>query len=80
MRKILVKMLLIGKATRRTSSFLKVYLERRVRPVLFVLYVYRGERVYEIKFMTILASWTYFIGARSSNISQIDIGKIVAKN
>lgn len=79
MRKILVKMLLIGKATRRTSSFLKVYLERRVR-VLFVLYVYRGERVYEIKFMTILASWTYFIGVRSSNISQIDIGKIVAKN
>lgn len=79
MRKILVKMLLIGKATRRTSTFLKVYLERRVR-VLFVLYVYRGERVYEIKFMTILASWTYFIGARSSNISQIDIGKIVAKN
>lgn len=79
MRKILVKMLLIGKATRRTSSFLKVYLERRVR-VLFALYVYRGERVYEIKFMTILASWTYFIGARSSNISQIDIGKIVAKN
>lgn len=79
MRKILVKMLLIGKATRRTSTFLKVYLERRVR-VLFVSYVYRGERVYEIKFMTILASWTYFIGARSSNISQIDIGKIVAKN
>lgn len=79
MRKILVKMLLIGKATRRTSTFLKVYLERRVR-VLFALYVYRGERVYEIKFMTILASWTYFIGARSSNISQIDIGKIVAKN
>lgn len=79
MRKILVKMLLIGKATRRTSTFLKVYLERRVR-VLFVLYVYRGERVYEIKFMTILASWTYFIGVRSSNISQIDIGKIVAKN
>lgn len=79
MRKILVKMLLIGKATRRTSSFLKVYLERRVR-VLFVSYVYRGERVYEIKFMTILASWTYFIGVRSSNISQIDIGKIVAKN
>lgn len=79
MRKILVKMLLIGKATRRTSSFLKVYLERRVR-VLFALYVYRGERVYEIKFMTILASWTYFIGVRSSNISQIDIGKIVAKN
>lgn len=72
MRKILVKMLLIGKATRRTSSFLKVYLERRVR-VLLALYVYRGERVYEIKFMTILASWTYFIGARSSNISQIDI-------
>lgn len=72
MRKILVKMLLIGKATRRTSSFLKVYLERRVR-VLFVSYVYRGERVYEIKFMTILASWTYFIGVRSSNISQIDI-------
>lgn len=71
MRKILVKMLLIGKATRRTSTFLKVYLERRVR-VLFV-YVYRGERVYEIKFMTILASWTYFIGVRSSNISQIDI-------
>lgn len=79
MRKILVKMLLIGKATRRTSTFLKVYLERRVR-VLFVSYVYRGERVYEIKFMTILASWTYFIGVRSSNISQIDIGKIVAKN
>lgn len=79
MRKILVKMLLIGKATRRTSSFLKVYLERRVR-VLFVSYVYRGERVYEIKFMTILASWTYFISVRSSNISQIDIGKIVAKN
>lgn len=79
MRKILVKMLLIGKATRRTSTFLKVYLERRVR-VLFVSYVYRGERIYEIKFMTILASWTYFIGARSSNISQIDIGKIVAKN
>lgn len=79
MRKILVKMLLIGKATRRTSTFLKVYLERRVR-VLFALYVYRGERVYEIKFMTILASWTYFIGVRSSNISQIDIGKIVAKN
>lgn len=79
MRKILVKMLLIGKATRRTSTFLKVYLETRVR-VLFVSYVYRGERVYEIKFMTILASWTYFIGARSSNISQIDIGKIVAKN
>lgn len=79
MRKILVKMVLIGKATRRTSTFLKVYLERRVR-VLFVLYVYRGERVYEIKFMTILASWTYFIGVRSSNISQIDIGKIVAKN
>lgn len=79
MRKILVKMLLIGKATRRTSTFLKVYLERRVR-VLFVSYVYRGERVYEIKFMTILASWIYFIGARSSNISQIDIGKIVAKN
>lgn len=79
MRKILVKMLLIGKATRRTSSFLKVYLETRVR-VLFVSYVYRGERVYEIKFMTILASWTYFIGVRSSNISQIDIGKIVAKN
>lgn len=79
MRKILVKMLLIGKATRRTFTFLKVYLERRVR-VLFVSYVYRGERVYEIKFMTILASWTYFIGARSSNISQIDIGKIVAKN
>ena len=79
MRKILVEMLLIGKATRRTSTFLKVYLERRVR-VLFVLYVYRGERVYEIKFMTILASWTYFIGVRSSNISQIDIGKIVAKN
>lgn len=79
MRKILVKMLLIGKATRRTSTFLKVYLETRVR-VLFVLYVYRGERVYEIKFMTILASWTYFIGVRSSNISQIDIGKIVAKN
>lgn len=72
MRKILVKMLLIGKATRRTSTFLKVYLERRVR-VLFVSYVYRGERVYEIKFMTILASWTYFIGVRSSNISQIDI-------
>lgn len=79
MRKILVKMRLIGKATRRTSTFLKVYLERRVR-VLFVSYVYRGERVYEIKFMTILASWTYFIGVRSSNISQIDIGKIVAKN
>lgn len=79
MRKILVKMLLIGKATRRTSTFLKVYLEKRVR-VLFVSYVYRGERVYEIKFMTILASWTYFIGVRSSNISQIDIGKIVAKN
>lgn len=79
MRKILVKMLLIGKATRRTSTFLKVYLERRVR-VLFVSYVYRGKRVYEIKFMTILASWTYFIGVRSSNISQIDIGKIVAKN
>lgn len=79
MRKILVKMLLIGKATRRTSTFLKVYLERRVR-VLLALYVYRGERVYEIKFMTILASWTYFIGVRSSNISQIDIGKIVAKN
>lgn len=79
MRKILVKMLLIGKATRRTSTFLKVYLERRVR-VLFALYVYRGERVYEIKFMTILVSWTYFIGVRSSNISQIDIGKIVAKN
>ena len=79
MRKILVKMLLIGKATRRTFTFLKVYLETRVR-VLFALYVYRGERVYEIKFMTILASWTYFIGARSSNISQIDIGKIVAKN
>lgn len=79
MRKILVKMLLIGKATRRTSTFLKVYLERRVR-VLFVLYVYRGERVYKIKFMTILASWTYFISVRSSNISQIDIGKIVAKN
>lgn len=79
MRKILVKMLLIGKATRRTSTFLKVYLERRVR-VLFASYVYRGERVYEIKFMTILASWTYFIGVRSSNISQIDIGKIVAKN
>lgn len=79
MRKILVKMLLIGKATRRTSTFLKVYLETRVR-VLFALYVYRGERVYEIKFMTILASWTYFIGVRSSNISQIDIGKIVAKN
>lgn len=79
MRKILVKMLLIGKATRRTSTFLKVYLERRVR-VLFVSYVYRGERVYEIKFMTILASWTYFIGVRSSNISQIDIGKIAAKN
>lgn len=79
MRKILVKMLLIGKATRRTSTFLKVYLERRVR-VLFVSYVYRGERIYEIKFMTILASWTYFIGVRSSNISQIDIGKIVAKN
>lgn len=79
MRKILVKMLLIGKATRRTSTFLKVYLERRVR-VLFALYVYRGERVYEIKFMTILASWIYFIGVRSSNISQIDIGKIVAKN
>lgn len=79
MRKILVKMLLIGKATRRTSTFLKVYLETRVR-VLFVSYVYRGERVYEIKFMTILASWTYFIGVRSSNISQIDIGKIVAKN
>lgn len=77
MRKILVKMRLIGKATRRTSTFLKVYL--RVR-VLFVSYVYRGERVYEIKFMTILASWIYFIGARSSNISQIDIGKIVAKN
>lgn len=49
MRKILVKMLLIGKATRRTSTFLKVYLETRVR-VLFVSYVYRGERVYEIKF------------------------------
>ena len=79
MRKILVKMLLIGKATRRTFTFLKVYLETRVR-VLFALYVYRGERVYEIKFMTILASWTYFIGVRSSNISQIDIGKIVAKN
>lgn len=79
MRKILVKMVLIGKATRRTSTFLKVYLERRVR-VLFASYVYRGERVYEIKFMTILASWTYFIGVRSSNISQIDIGKIVAKN
>lgn len=63
MRKILVKMLLIGKATRRTSTFLKVYLERRVR-VLFASYVYRGERVYEIKFMTILASWTYFIGVR----------------
>lgn len=79
MRKILVKMLLIGKATRRTSTFLKVYLETRVR-ILFVSYVYRGERVYEIKFMTILVSWTYFIGVRSSNISQIDIGKIVAKN